>query len=84
MIEVRFLSHGRKAQVAPNPDFPSGVDLDLTHGATRHCEAKLPYPAECLSIWVLHCLDCGFTAAITTAGRPGDPRSVKLACKANA
>jgi hypothetical protein len=80
MIEVEFLSHHRKAKIAPNPRFPSGIDVDLTHGA-RHCNVKLPYPAECCGIWFVRCTDCRSNAAITAAGRTDDPRSVKLPCK---
>jgi hypothetical protein len=84
MIEVNFVSHHRKAKVAPNPRFPSGTDVDLSDGATRHCRAQLPYPAECCGVWLVRCPDCGASAAITTAGRTDDPRSVKLACEAHA
>jgi hypothetical protein len=83
MIEVKFLSHHRKAKIAPNPRFPSGIDVDLSGGATPHCRTELAYPAECCGVWLVHCPDCGIDAIITTAGRTDDPRSVKLACHPN-
>ena len=81
-IQIEFLSHHRKAQVAPNPDYPDGIDVDLTNGAKRACLANLPYPAECCGILFVRCRKCGTNAAITTAGRRDDPRTVKLACAA--
>jgi hypothetical protein len=81
MIKCEFLSHQRKAKIAPNPRYPDGIDVDLTGGASQFCKGKLPYPAECCGIWFVRCLECNANAAITAAGRTDDPRSVKLACK---
>ena len=80
-IEVTFLSHHRKAQCAPDPKHPNGIDLDLTDGAAVACLAELPYPAECCGVLIVRCKSCGNSAAITTAGRVDDPRTVKLPCK---
>lgn len=80
-IAVEFLSHHRKAQVAPNPKYPDGVDVDLSIRGKAACLADLPYPAECCGVLLVRCTKCGASAAITTAGRTDDPRTVKLACK---
>ena len=80
-IEVTFLSHHRKPQCAPDPKHPNGIDLDLTDGAAVACLAELPYPAECCGVLIIHCKTCDYSAAITTAGRIDDPRTVKLPCK---
>jgi hypothetical protein len=80
-IKVSFVSHQRKAKVAPNPQYPDGIDIDLRNGAKQGCETPLPYPAQCCGILLVRCSTCGASAAITTAGRADDPRSVKLACK---
>ncbi|MET4187667.1 hypothetical protein ABIB86_000384 [Bradyrhizobium sp. JR1.7] len=80
-IDVTFVTNGRKAQCAPNPAHPNGIDVDLAHGAKSACLANLPYPAECCGILIARCKTCGASAAITTAGRPDDPRTVTLACK---
>lgn len=80
-ITVQFLSNGRKAQCAPDPAHPEGIDIDLTDGEPVCCRAKLPYPAECCGVLVVRCRTCGYSAAITTAGRTDDPRTVKLPCK---
>jgi hypothetical protein len=80
MLEVEFISHHRKAKVSPNPRFPDGIDVDLSKGKAS-CRAELPYPADCCGVLLVHCDSCGANAAITTAGRRDDPRSVRLACK---
>lgn len=80
-ITVEFVSHNRKAQMPPNPKYLGGIDIDLRNGANQGCETPLPYPAECCGILLVHCSTCGSNAAITTAGRADDPRSVKLACQ---
>jgi hypothetical protein len=82
-IEVEFLSHNRKAKVAPNPAYPDGMEIDLSKGATVACFADLPYPAECCGILFVRCRKCGANAAITAAGRADDPRRVKLACRSH-
>ena len=81
MIKFKFLSHNRKAKVAPNPEYPDGIDVDLSSGAKLNCGAPLPYPAECCGVWFVHCSTCNLNILVTAAGRADDPRSVKLACK---
>jgi C4-type Zn-finger protein len=44
---------------------------------------ELPYPAKRCGIYLVVCERCGYSAAITTAGRPDDPRKVTLPCKLN-
>jgi hypothetical protein len=82
-FQIEFKSYNRKAQVAPNPLFPRGMAVDLTNGAAVACLATLPYPAECCGMMFVVCKKCGANAALTVAGRPDDPRSVKLPCKAD-
>ena len=81
-IEVKFLSHNRKPKCAPNPAYPDGMDVDMTGGAKVACLANLPYPAECGGVWIVDCKTCGLRVGITAAGRPDDPRTAKLPCKA--
>lgn len=81
-IKVDFLSHHRKAQCEPNPNYPDGIAVDLSEGAGKTCTGALPYPAECCGVLIARCSVCGANAAVTTAGRPDDPRSIKFACKA--
>jgi C4-type Zn-finger protein len=44
---------------------------------------ELPYPAKRCGLFLVICDKCGYSAAITTAGRPDDPRKVTLPCKLN-
>jgi hypothetical protein len=82
MITVHWIDSGREPRAAPNPEYPDGIHLDLSNGAERVCEVKLePYPTRRCGLFVLKCDVCGMSAGITTAGRPDDPRSAKLACK---
>jgi hypothetical protein len=83
MIKIQFLSHHRKARVAPDPKFPNGIDINLAGEAGKTCQVTLPYPAPECGVWILNCEDCGYRAAITTAGRTDDPRSAKVPCASN-
>jgi hypothetical protein len=78
---VHWLDHKREPQCKPNPDYPEGVDVDISDGAARTCSTPLLYPAKRCGVYIVRCDLCGHTAGITTAGRPDDPRSVKLPCK---
>lgn len=65
----------------PNPNFPNGIDVDLSRGAALSCQTVLPYPAKRCGQYLIRCETCGYAAILTTAGRVDDPRSVKVACK---
>lgn len=80
-VRVRWIDRGREPRVAPNPAYPDGIDIDMADGAKEACFVSLPYPARRCGLYILKCDTCGLTAAITTAGRPDDPRSAKLACR---
>lgn len=79
-IRVTWLDRGREPQCAPNPEYPTGIDLDASDGAKRTCTATLPYPAKRCGVYVVKCRACGRRVSCTTAGRPDDPRSIKIAC----
>lgn len=78
--EVTWLDRGREPQCEPNPAFPLGIDLDCSGGAETSCKVSLPYPAKRCGVYFVKCLDCKRTVACTTAGRPDDPRSMKMPC----
>ena len=80
-MKIVWQDSGRKAQCAPNPDFPAGVDLDCSDGAEKTCSEKIPYPAAGCGVYFVKCEVCGYTVAITAAGRPDDPRSIKMPCR---
>ena len=78
---VEFVPSGRgKAQCAPDPAYPDGIDLDVSLGAAS-CKVDLPYPAPECGHFIVRCGLCGFSAAITAAGRPDDPKSVTIPCQ---
>ena len=79
-FRIEWIDKGREPQCAPNPDFPDGIDADVTLGS-RGCGTKLPYPAPRCGWFYVECRKCKTNCLITTAGRPDDPRSVKLPCK---
>jgi hypothetical protein len=81
-IRIGWLSLGRRATQPPDPASPNGVVVDLTLGQRPSCSVSLPYyPAPAIGTWLLACKGCGFTAAVTAAGRPDDPRRVLLPCR---
>lgn len=79
-IRVTWLDRGREPKCAPNPKYPTGIDLDVSDGAKRACSVALPYPAARCGVYVVKCRACGRRVGCTTAGRPDDPRSIKIAC----
>ncbi len=80
-IEVNWIDRGREPQCPPDPAYPKGIDLDCSGGARVTCKTDLPYPAKRCGYFVVGCATCGQKIIITTAGRPDDPRSVKMACQ---
>lgn len=80
IFDIKFLSHNRKAQCAPDPKYPDGMVADVSHGAQQKCAIDIPYPAECVGAWVIKCKECGRSVAITAAGRPDDPKAVIVDC----
>ena len=74
----------REPRVAPNPRFPTGIDLDVSGGRTPCCRVALPYPARRCGVYRVECTRCGLVVAATTAGRPDDPHSLTMACNPRA
>lgn len=80
-LSIKWIDRHREPKCPPNPAFPEGVDVDVSDGA-RSCQTPLPYPAPRCGVYVVTCDVCGYAAGFTTAGRPDDPRSVRVPCKA--
>jgi hypothetical protein len=80
-MKVTWYDAGREPQEKPDPQFPKGIALDVSGGAAQTCLVNLPYPAQRCGYYLVECERCGFRAMATTAGRPDDPRSIKLPCK---
>lgn len=81
MHKITWVDAGAEPKNPPNPKYPEGIDLDMSRGAERSCQIALPYPAKRIGYYAIECDQCGLTVAISTAGRPDDPRSARLACK---
>ena len=79
-FEIEWHDAGREPQCPPNPAYPHGIDLDKSEGEWPRCKTELPYPARRIGYYEVYCRKCRLRAAITTAGRPDDPRSITLAC----
>jgi hypothetical protein len=80
---IKWIDRYAEPTQPPDPRYPDGVDVDLSSGAEKTCSLTLGYPARRIGVYSIRCVACGLTVAITTAGRPDDPRSIKLACKLN-
>ena len=79
-LTVKWIDAGKEPRCAPNPAYPSGIDVDMSLGAARTCTVALPYPARRIGRYEITCRKCGSKFACTTAGRPDDPRSAKVPC----
>jgi hypothetical protein len=80
-LTISWIDFAREPKQLPDPRYPTGIDLDLSKGASQTCNTTLPYPAKRVGAYSIKCEKCGLTTMVTTAGRADDPRSIKLACK---
>lgn len=80
-LKVKFITDGSAPTCPPNPAFPNGQDVDVSGGAKKFCQLALQYPAPSRGIHVVDCETCKLSFAVTAAGRPDDPRSVKVGCE---
>lgn len=79
-FKLDWIDLAREPQCKSNPAYPDGVVVDLSSGDRPACEAVLPYPARRCGLYAIHCRWCKKTVAVTTAGRPDDPKLVRIAC----
>jgi hypothetical protein len=81
---LEWIDAGREPQCPPDPRFPHGVVGDLRKDPfLPHCRVDLKYPARGVGHWLISCT-CGYSAIVTAAGRPDDPRLALIPCKAPA
>lgn len=83
--KIAWIDRGREPQCPPDPAFPTGKDVDIAglmcvDGHPR-CKVELPYPAKRCGVYLVNCEACESSVAVTTAGRPDDPRSVTMPCR---
>lgn len=79
-LSVYWIDHNRDPQCAPDPNYPNGKAIDISVPGSPSCAADLPYPARRCGVYVIECRQCGFKIGLTTAGRPDDPRSIRIPC----
>lgn len=79
-LEIQWLDAGREPQCPPDPAFPNGKDINADC-PQPWCATLLPCPAKRIGAYLVRCRTCGTSIACTTAGRPDDPRSIKLPCR---
>lgn len=80
-MKFEFLGSGREPRCPPDPAFLKGKDIDASGGAALTCSVDIPYPAPRCGVMVVRCEKCRLRVGLTVAGRPDDPRSIKLACR---
>jgi hypothetical protein len=81
--KIKWFDSGEEPRHPPNPDYPDGIDLNLTVGGDpdrARCKIALPYPAKRFGYYEIECNACDKRVGVTTAGRPDDPRSVTILC----
>lgn len=84
-LKFKWVDRGVEPKNASDPAFPDGKDLDARILApdpanAESCFTRLPYPAQRCGYYGLICTLCEQSVIITTAGRPDDPRSIRLPC----
>lgn len=80
-FKVIWVDSGRAPKVKPDPRYPDGIDVNMTLPGQIGCRAALGYPAKRIGRYHIRCLMCDLRVAVTTAGRPDDPRSVTMPCE---
>lgn len=81
-FDIEWCDSGREPQCPPNPKFPNGIVIDGREDETdAACTIDLPYPAKRCGMYFIRCKLCDRSVAITTAGRPDDPRQLIMPCK---
>lgn len=82
-IDVHFTDSGRDPKEKPDPKYPDGKHISLVEfPIQKSCCRNLPWPAPRCGVYSIECRICGLVVAVTVAGRPDDPRTIVLPCKA--
>lgn len=77
---VEWFDSGREPKCPPDPEYPDGKDIILAPPDAKYCKVDLPYPAKRCGVYVVTCSNCTLRIGLTTAGRPDDPKSVRVFC----
>lgn len=80
-FSVVWHDHGCEPECQPDPNYPDGKDVvAVLNPIAKTCKVALDCPAKRCGHYLLQCFECGTRVAVTTAGRPDDPRSLTLEC----
>lgn len=79
-MKVKFIDSGRYPKCEPDPDYPDGRDIDISKGGPS-CKVDLPYPAPRCGLMEVTCEECRSIFFFTVAGRPDDPKTVRVPCR---
>ncbi len=79
-LTSEWIDGHREPKCLPDADYPDGKDIDISGAVGSTCHLDLEYPAPRCGIYVVTCDRCGQRVALTTAGRPDDPRSITIGC----
>jgi hypothetical protein len=82
-LRVTWKGTGQQPTQPPNPEFPNGCEVHLAAPDQPTCAASLPYPAPCIGGHLIECSRCGARVAVSAAGRPDDPHTVHIRCRAD-
>jgi hypothetical protein len=78
-FRITWVDRGCEPQCQPDPAFPDGKRIEAPPDILA-CSVELPYPAKRCGYYVVECTRCSVRVAITTAGRPDDPRLAEIPC----
>jgi hypothetical protein len=80
-FKITWSMHEHEPQ-SVNLNCPDGTHVDLSRKRRPACVISVPYPAPPRpGLFRIKCVKCGAYAHVPTAGRPDDPRSIRLACR---
>lgn len=79
-FQIEWIDGERSPTGGSDPRYPDGIHLDMSGGRSPCCAVPLPYPAPRCGFFIVTCDFCGVRIVVTTAGRPDDPRTIRIAC----
>ncbi len=77
---AKWIDFEREPQGRPDPNYPDGIDIDVSAGKRPACRIELKHPTPRCGMWQVKCQLCGMSVSLTTAGRADDPKSLVVPC----
>lgn len=79
-FEIEYLPSKAEGIREIKPEYPNGVDVDLSAGAQDICVATLIYPAPQSGLCNVTCQNCGYQIALSVHAMADDAKSIKVPC----